>query len=125
MSVRTSVIKTIFILFTICSLVLVTFVPIIGADTTMLTQPGFSKGVTWKPYIAMKKTTFVGYDTESYLDDYAYLAAVPTTVFYDDVHYNENGARKTAEAIAQYILTNSEVTSENKLIYKNTSDKTL
>ena len=84
MSVRTSILKPIFILVTICSLVLVTFVPLAGADTTMLTQPGFTKGVTWKPYIAMKKTTFVDYDTESYLDDYAYLAAVPTTVFYDE-----------------------------------------
>jgi hypothetical protein len=32
----------------------------------------------------MKKTTFINYDTKSYLDDYAYLAAVPTAVFYDE-----------------------------------------
>jgi hypothetical protein len=44
---------------------------------------GFSKGVSWKPVVPLKKTTFVNYDENSLLDDYAYLAAVPTAVFYD------------------------------------------
>ena len=79
-----SLIKSFFVLLTICSMILVTIVPIVGADTTMLHTSGFSKGVTWKPYVPLKRTTFVGYDTESYLDDYAYLAAVPSTVFYDE-----------------------------------------
>lgn len=44
---------------------------------------GFSKGVSWKPVVPLKKVTFVNYDENAILDDYAYLAAVPTTVFYD------------------------------------------
>ena len=44
---------------------------------------GFTKGVSWKPVVPMKKTTFVNFDENEILDDYAYLAAVPTTVFYD------------------------------------------
>jgi hypothetical protein len=44
---------------------------------------GFTKGVAWEPYISLKRTTFVQFDENSFLDDYAYLAAVPTTVFYD------------------------------------------
>jgi hypothetical protein len=44
---------------------------------------GFSKGISWKPVVPLKKVTFVNYDENSILDDYAYLAAVPTTVFYD------------------------------------------
>jgi len=42
---------------------------------------GFSKGVSYKPVVPLKKTTFVNYDETSFLDDYAYLAAVPTAVF--------------------------------------------
>lgn len=84
MTFQPSLIKSFFVLLTICSMILVTIVPIVGADTTMLRTSGFSKGVTWKPYVPLKRTTFVEYDTESYLDDYAYLAAVPSTVFYDE-----------------------------------------
>ncbi|HEC95108.1 MAG TPA: hypothetical protein ENI45_03985, partial [Thermoplasmatales archaeon] len=44
---------------------------------------GFDKGVSWANVVPLKKVTFVNFDKDSYLDDYAYLAAVPTTVFYD------------------------------------------
>jgi len=44
---------------------------------------GFDRGVSWKPYVSLKRATFVQFDGESYLDDYAYLASVPTAVFYD------------------------------------------
>lgn len=42
---------------------------------------GFDKGPSFKPVLPLKKVTLVGFDEESYLDDYAYLAAVPTAVF--------------------------------------------
>ncbi len=42
---------------------------------------GFDKGPSYKPVVPLKKTTFVNFDDETYLDDYAYLAAVPTSVF--------------------------------------------
>ncbi len=57
--------------------------PISLAQTTKLYITGFDRGVSWKPYIPMKRTTFIQFDPEKYLDDYAYLAAVPTSVFYD------------------------------------------
>ena len=44
---------------------------------------GFDKGPSYKSVVTLKKTTFVNYDEDTYLDDYAYLAAVPTTVFDD------------------------------------------
>ncbi|HHH80218.1 MAG TPA: hypothetical protein ENL13_04885, partial [Thermoplasmatales archaeon] len=44
---------------------------------------GYDKGVSWQPVVPLKKVTFVNFDENSYLDDYSYLAAVPTTVFYD------------------------------------------
>ncbi|RLF36335.1 MAG: hypothetical protein DRN03_03810, partial [Thermoplasmata archaeon] len=44
---------------------------------------GFDKGVSWKPVLPLKKVTFVNFDKDGYLDDYAYLAAIPTAVFYD------------------------------------------
>ncbi|HEC89863.1 MAG TPA: hypothetical protein ENI44_04705, partial [Thermoplasmatales archaeon] len=44
---------------------------------------GFDKGPSYKPVVPLKKVAFVDFDENSYLDDYAYLACVPTTVFYD------------------------------------------
>jgi len=44
---------------------------------------GFDKGPSYKSVVPLKKTTFVDFDKEGYLDDYAYLAAVPTSVFND------------------------------------------
>ncbi len=44
---------------------------------------GYDKGVSWKPVVPVKKVTFVNFDEDSYLDDYAYLSAIPTAVFYD------------------------------------------
>ena len=46
---------------------------------------GCDKGPSSKPVIPLKKATFVQYDKDTILDDYAYLAAVPTAVFnYED-----------------------------------------
>lgn len=42
---------------------------------------GFDKGVSYKEVLPLKKVTFVNFDKDSLLDDYAYLAAVPTAVF--------------------------------------------
>jgi len=53
--------------------------------TSAANQPqGFDRGVSWKPYVPLKRMTFVQFDSETLLDDYAYLAAVPTAVFYDN-----------------------------------------
>ncbi len=44
---------------------------------------GYDKGVSWRPVVPLKKVAFVNFDKEGYLDDFAYLSAVPTSVFYD------------------------------------------
>jgi hypothetical protein len=54
-----------------------------GKDDT----PG-SNGISWANMVPIKKTTFVGYDSESYVDDYAYMAAVPASVFYSEDSQN-------------------------------------
>jgi len=41
------------------------------------------EAATWSPLIPMKNLFLVKYDPESYEDDYAYMAAVPSAVFYD------------------------------------------
>jgi hypothetical protein len=64
-------------------MVIGTLLPIVTADTSEISMNGFEKGVSWRPFIPLKKTTFVQFDEESYTDDYAYLASVPTSVFYD------------------------------------------
>jgi len=44
---------------------------------------GFDKGPSYTSIVPLEKVTFVNFDENSYLDDYAYLAAVPTAVFKD------------------------------------------
>lgn len=67
----------------ITGLLLVVALPLTQADTNPLTQSGFDKGVSYKPFVPLKQITFVGHDTTSLLDDYAYLSAVPTSIFLD------------------------------------------
>ena len=43
---------------------------------------GSFKSVSWTEVIPVKKVAFVGFDENSYLDDYAFLAAIPATTFY-------------------------------------------
>jgi len=45
---------------------------------------GFDKGLSYLPVVNLKKTTMVNFDEDSLVDDYAYLAAVPTAVFQED-----------------------------------------
>jgi len=44
---------------------------------------GFDKGPSYTSVVPIKRATFVNFDENGYLDDYAYLAAVPTSVFND------------------------------------------
>ena len=75
-----NVILAVIVIFTMVGGVVL---PTVIADTSKIYVDGFERGVSWKPYIPLKRTTFVQLDEESYTDDYAYLAAVPTAVFYD------------------------------------------
>ncbi len=40
-------------------------------------------GVSWNKVVPVKKTTFVKFDEKSFLDDFAYIASIPASVFYD------------------------------------------
>ncbi|UCF12194.1 MAG: hypothetical protein JSW06_09150 [Thermoplasmatales archaeon] len=72
-------------LFIILTMIGGAALPTVIADTNKIYVDGFEKGISWKPYIPLKRTTFVQFDEESYIDDYAYLAAVPTAVFYGKI----------------------------------------
>lgn len=75
--------KTVIISLTIFIIILNLFQSATTADKSIVLNQGFDKGVSWKNVVPLKKVTFVNYDEESYLDDYAYLASVPSAVFYD------------------------------------------
>ncbi len=47
-----------------------------------LYEKGFDSGPSFRSVVPLKKVTFVGFDEDGFLDDYSYLAAVPTCVFY-------------------------------------------
>ena len=77
-------VKKIFTLIILISIIALNlFQPLITADESIILNQGFDKGVSWKNVVPLKKVTFINYDEESYLDDYAYLAAVPSAVFYN------------------------------------------
>jgi len=59
--------------------------PFVSAESIgkTINNKGFTKGVSWESVVPLKKATFVNFDENGILDDYAYLAAVPTAVFSD------------------------------------------
>ena len=64
----------------LCIMILGAFLPAIQAlDVEHIT--GFDKGLSYTSVVPMKKVTFVNFDDETLVDDYAYLAAVPTAIF--------------------------------------------
>ncbi len=99
---------------------------------------GIGSCPSYKPVIPLKKTTFVGFDDESYLDDYAYLAAVPTTVFkesgvlfsnpllfYQDERYSEDPVLDSSEGL-NYFMTDWQESCDgefDKIVAINTDEK--
>ena len=67
----------------VCILLLGTLLPISQAiDIDRIKS--FDKGSSYTDVVPMKKTTLVEFDKDTILDDYVYLAAVPTAVFNHD-----------------------------------------
>jgi len=56
-------------------------IPSVIADNEHIKDKGFAKGIPWQPFKPLKKVTFVNFDKNSMLDDYAYLASIPAAVF--------------------------------------------
>lgn len=67
--------------FMVTLLLLTSLAPLVQAAETPGT--GFEKGLSWAPTTYTKKMTMVGFDEQREVDDYAYLSAIPTSVFYD------------------------------------------
>ena len=59
------------------------FIQGIGGGDSSSFASGFS-GVSWKNVAPVNKVTFVQFDEENYVDDYAYMAAIPSAIFYDE-----------------------------------------
>ena len=78
--------KSFVVLSMLCILLISAFLPIIQISQAAKAPnvKGFDKGPSYTDVVPMKKATFVNYDKENYLDDYAYLAAIPTAVFNQD-----------------------------------------
>ena len=56
--------------------------PVIAEDIKEL--PSGFEGVSWNKVVPIKKATFVKFDENSLVDDFAYMAAIPASVFYDE-----------------------------------------
>ena len=71
-----------FVIIVICWFLLGAILPFTqGSEVNRIR--GFDKGPSYTSVVPMEKVTFVNFDEDTYLDDYAYLAAVPTAVFRD------------------------------------------
>jgi len=73
--------KIIFVLAITAIFAMGSLVPLTQAVDERNKTLGFDKGPSSLPVVATKETTLVNYDENSLLDDYAYLACVPTAVF--------------------------------------------
>jgi hypothetical protein len=82
--------KTYFQKFKKLSITFIILVSLITTSTLAFTtvaknpkenEQGFNKGSSYLPVNTVKKTTLVNYNENSYLDDYAYFASIPTAVF--------------------------------------------
>lgn len=60
------------------------FTTVTNAVRTKNFPEGFDKGPSFTNVVAMRKTTFINFEKDSMLDDFAYLAAIPTSVFNND-----------------------------------------
>lgn len=71
------------LILTVTSLLLMgTIIPSISAkDVNIDKIDTFDKGIPWQEFKTLKKVTFVNFDKESLIDDYAYLASIPASVF--------------------------------------------
>ncbi len=70
-----------FISVLIVVILLATVILPFGLATDVSHIVGFDKGPSFISVIPLKKTIFVNFDSEKLIDDYSYLAAVPTAVF--------------------------------------------
>ena len=71
---KVGIVIIIILLFNAC-------MPILLADTSDQKNNGFEKGIPWQPFKPLKKATFVQFDKDSLIDDFAYLASIPANVF--------------------------------------------
>lgn len=70
-------------LFIIVIVLVSIFIPILNARDYQDVN-GFDKGPSFTSVVPLKKTTFINFDEEGYVDDLAYLASVPSSVFYSN-----------------------------------------
>ncbi len=74
------------VLFIILLLLTVSISGCIESDEkkeTKVTDNGF-EGVSWKNVLPERSAMLIQHDAESYVDDYAFLAGVPASVYYDE-----------------------------------------
>ena len=85
-----------FVLVVICCFLLVAIAPLTQGEKIDYIE-GFDNGPSYTSIVPLQKVTFVGYDDETYLDDYSYLASLPTAVFRE-----QNGDRLFSHPIMFY-----------------------
>lgn len=82
MSKITTKINAFLVITLLCIMLIGALVPISQATDGDHIK-GFEKGIPWQPFETLKKVTFVNFDKDTLIDDYAYLASIPASVFSD------------------------------------------
>jgi hypothetical protein len=73
--------KKIFAIALTLTLIATLFTTVTIAEQNTKKSKGFDKGPSYTSVVPTKQTTFINYDEDSYLDDYAYLSSLSTAVF--------------------------------------------
>ena len=76
--------KKVYMVILLTTLLLINIIVPVALSKNTNNIKGFDKGPSYTYVVPFKKATFVNYDENTYLDDYAYLASIPTTVFRDN-----------------------------------------
>ena len=71
----------------VCIMVTVAVLPTTMAVNLEFVE-SFDNGPSYLPVTPIEKITFVNFDEETFVDDYAYLASIPTSVFRNNDRLN-------------------------------------
>jgi hypothetical protein len=65
-------------------LLLGVMIPLTQAENNTKNKIGFDKGPSYTNVVPLKKTALINFDKNTMIDDYAYLASIPTSIFNHD-----------------------------------------
>ncbi len=83
MNRKNHTVKKILLVFSVFLILMVSIVNPVFGNSSAKNNKGFTKGVSFTNVSPVEKATFINFDKEGIIDDFAYLSAIPTAIFND------------------------------------------